>query len=53
MNKLEYEAIFYEHDLRGDFFNFSSHPDALEDIPNCGEGLNEGMVILYCTLDGE
>ena len=53
MSQLEYEATFYKYDQKGEFFDFLSQTDMLEDIPNCSEGLNEGMVILYCTLDGE
>lgn len=47
MTQLEYE------DLGEEFFDFPSHPDAQENVPECGEAPDMGMLILYATANGE
>lgn len=47
MTLLEYE------DFGEDSFDFPSHPDAQEHVPECEEAPETGMVILYATANGE
>lgn len=48
MTQLEYE------DVGEEFFDFPSHPNVQEHVPDCKETPHDmGMVLLYATVDGE